>query len=97
SNGLFPLAKDENRTWFFLTPPSPPWAAFFVTSKMAHVVWRTPLTLDNKLMTFRLDDQILHIRHDRLLQAVQDCKKAGALLAEVAATGDKRAKPKKKP
>lgn len=95
-DGLYGLAKDENRTWFFLTPPSPPWAAFFVTSKMSHVTWRTPLTLDNSLMVMRLDDQILHIRRVRLMQAIDDCKRAGALLAQEngnAASTKKKTKP----
>jgi CRISPR type IV-associated protein Csf1 len=97
-DGLFSLTRDDYRTWFFLTPPVPPWAAFFVTTNMAHVAWRTPLTLDNKLMAFRLDEQIMHIRHDLLLMAVNDCKRAGVLLADAASNGDTQlGKAKKKP
>lgn len=83
--GLFAIGKDENREWFFRTPPAPPFAAFFVTAKMAHVAWRTPLTLDKNLITVRLNDQLLTIRHDRLMQGIEDCKRAGELLAEAGA------------
>lgn len=71
-DGVYSLAKDTDRAWLLLTPPDPPWLAVIADSTLQHLVWRTPLTLDNRAMRIRLGkDTILTINPDRLQQALQ--------------------------
>jgi CRISPR type IV-associated protein Csf1 len=73
--GVFSLNKDEHRTWFLLTPPEPPFVAVVSTSKnffvAMHLHWRTPVTLDKRLLYVRVGDKVYQIRHPLLLQAIE--------------------------
>lgn len=71
--GAFSIRKDVNRSWFLLTPPEPPWVAVVSDVKQCHMIWRTPVTVDNNLMIVRFGARIFRIRRQRLLQAIDDC------------------------
>lgn len=82
-DGVYSIGKDAERAWFLLTPPKPPYVAVVSDTKQAHLIWKTPPTLDENLMIVRLGQQILRIRRPRLLQAIKDCQLAAdALNAE---------------
>lgn len=69
--GAFSLAKDNDRAWLLLTPPAPPWLAVIGDSTLQHLVWRTPPTLDNRLMFIRLGKEtVFRIRPDLVKEAL---------------------------
>jgi len=71
TEGCYSLATDASRAWLLLTPPKPPWLAVIGDSTLQHLVWRTPLTLDNDLMRIRLGKEaVLTIRRPFLLEAL---------------------------
>jgi len=74
SEGAFSLGTDSARTWLLLTPPEPPWVAVITDSKQSHMIWRTPVTVDNNLMTIRYGGRLLRIRRSILMEAIQDCQ-----------------------
>lgn len=81
-DGVYPIGKDAERAWFLLTPPKPPFVAVVSDTKQAHLIWKTPPTLDENLMIVRLGQQILRIRRPHLLQAIKDCQLAADALTE---------------
>lgn len=80
ADGVYPIRKDCHRTWFLLTPPEPPFVAMIGLTKSQHLAWRTPVTLDKRLITVRLGEELVTIRHPYLLQAVAVCHRAAARL-----------------
>jgi CRISPR type IV-associated protein Csf1 len=91
-DGAYSISKDVNRAWFLLTPPEPPWVAVVSDTTQAHLIWRTPVTVDNELMIVRMGARLLRIRRQRLLQAIDDCQvAANALVSQRAASGKRSA------
>lgn len=82
-DGVYPIGKDDNRAWFLLTPPQPPYAVV-VSNRSAtstfHLHWRTPVTLSNELVLVRVDDQVLRIRRKLLLGALAACQEVATLM-----------------
>lgn len=72
-DGAFSLKKDVHRAWFLLTPPEPPWVAVVSDTKQCHMIWRTPVTVDNNLMIIRFGARLFRIRRQRLIKAIDDC------------------------
>lgn len=73
-DGVYNLNKDEARAWFWLTPPDPPFVAVIHNgSALAafHYVWRTPVTLDKRLIAVNFDGVIAHVRHEAILRSVE--------------------------
>lgn len=79
-DAVYPIRKDIHRAWFLLTPPEPPYVAVVSDTKQAHLIWRTPPTLDNRLMIVRLGGRILRIRRPILERALVDCQIAADAL-----------------
>lgn len=81
--GVYPIGKDDNRAWFLLTPPEPPYSVV-VSNRSAtatfHLHWRTPVTLSNNLVLVRVDDQVLRIRRQLLLEALDVCQEVATLM-----------------
>lgn len=91
-DGAYSIGKDVNRAWFLLTPPEPPWVAVVSDTTQAHLIWRTPVTVDNELMIVRLGARLLRIRRQRLWQAIEDCQvAANALIVQREASGKRSA------
>lgn len=78
ANGLYPIGTDDNRAWFLLTPPEPPFAAVVSTRSATaafHLHWKAPVTIDRQFISVQVDDQALHIRHPVLLAALAACQR----------------------
>lgn len=72
--GVYNLNKDEARAWLWLTPPEPPFAVVIHGgSALAafHYVWRTPVTLDKRLIAVNFDGTIAHVRHAAIEKSMQ--------------------------
>lgn len=87
-NGAFPIGKDVNRAWFLMTPPEPPWVAVISQTTLSHLIWRTPVTIDNNLMIVRLGPRLLRIRRNLLLQGIADCQVVAEALSAAAVVQD---------
>ncbi|PIV35212.1 MAG: hypothetical protein COS34_03435 [Lysobacterales bacterium CG02_land_8_20_14_3_00_62_12] len=77
AEGAFSLATDAARTWFFLTPPRPPFVAVIADSMLQHLVWRTPICCSQDLITFRHGAKLHSVRRRRLIDAVAQLKEYG--------------------
>ncbi len=80
TDGVYPINTDDARAWLWLTPPKPPFAVVINHSTMAafHYFWRTPVTLDDRLITMNVDGVIYEVRRPMLLKALEH----GAYLIE---------------
>lgn len=73
AKGIYPISKDENRAWFLLTPPEPPFSVVVSTGAFTaafHLHWRTPVTLSKDLINVRIDDIVSSIRRPVLERAI---------------------------
>jgi CRISPR type IV-associated protein Csf1 len=80
AEGVYPINTDDARAWLWLTPPKPPFAVVINHSTMAafHYFWRTPVTLDEKLVSMNVDGVIYEVRRSKLTKALEH----GAYLIE---------------
>lgn len=80
SEGIYPINTDDARAWLWLTPPKPPFAVVINHSTMAafHYFWRTPVTLDDRLIQMNVDGVIYEVRRPNVLKAIEH----GAYLIE---------------
>ena len=72
-DGVYNLNKDEARAWFWLTPPEPPFVVVIhggSTMAAFHYVWRTPVTLDKRLVAVNFDGVIAHVKRASITGAV---------------------------
>ena len=81
-DGVYSLNKDSHRAWFWATPPKPPYVVVINHSTLGafHYVWRTPVTLDNRLVWFNLDGRVMQARRGDLSLALSHAKKITDLL-----------------
>lgn len=79
-NGIYNLNTDAARSWFWLTPPDPPFSVVINHSVQAtfHYFWRTPVTLDSRIVNLNLEGTVYQIKRQRVLQAID----AGKLLLD---------------
>jgi CRISPR type IV-associated protein Csf1 len=72
ADGIYNLGKDESRAWFWLTPPEPPYAVVINHSTLGafHYFWRTPVTLDNRLVQLNVDGTVYEVRRQRVQKAL---------------------------
>lgn len=68
--GIFPIAKDVHKAWLFTTPPPAPFLAVHSSSTMQHLSWRTPVTVDNKLIRLRYGPTLYSIRPSAMREAL---------------------------
>lgn len=86
--GAYPISTDDNRTWFLLTPPEPPFTVMVSNTKnFMHILWKTPVTLSHEMMFIGWPHKIMTIRHKTLLKAVEVCKEISNLYMETKTTG----------
>lgn len=71
---IYPFAKKVDRGFFLINPPEPPFAMVIGVSKQQHVVWRSPINLNNRRFQIQLGDDRVAIRHSRLMDAVNAVK-----------------------
>ena len=79
-NGAYPLNTDNNRAWFFLNPPRPPYLVTIANARSQHLVWRTPVTLDNEMISVRFGLNLYTIRHTLLMRQVDLCLEAADII-----------------
>jgi len=72
--GAFPLYKTENKKWFLLNPPEPPFVAVISDAKIQHILWKTPITRSKELILLQLGNRLLSIRMAKVKQAFALCQ-----------------------
>jgi CRISPR type IV-associated protein Csf1 len=70
----WPIVRGENRAWFILHPPEPPFAIIFSDAKLQHLLWRTPLTLDVDHWNIQMGARTLTMRRQVVLAAGRACQ-----------------------
>ncbi|ENP0619773.1 hypothetical protein JTL48_27465 [Pseudomonas aeruginosa] len=68
--GVYPIAKDVHKAWLFLSPPDPPFVAVISASTMAHLVWRTPVSLSKERFFLRYGNDLFTIRPEKINSAI---------------------------
>lgn len=68
--GVYPIAKDIHKAWLFLSPPEPPFVAVISASTMAHLVWRTPVSLSKERFYLRYGNDLFTIRPEKISSAI---------------------------
>ena len=95
-DGAYPIMKDDNRAWFLLTPPEPPFIVIMKSiSNSQHLVWRAPMTYSTEAIQLRFGPNVLTIRHSVLMKAVAICQELGDAVTtarQEKETGKKKAK-----
>jgi len=66
---VFPISKDIHKAWLFLDPPPAPFLAVHASSTMQHLTWRTPLTLDSRLIQIRFGQNLYQVRPEVISKA----------------------------
>jgi len=84
--GVYPLTKDAYRAWFFLTPPALPYVAVVGTTQLQHLIWRTPVTLDDRIQIVRVGSRLLRIRRCLLRQGLEAARRIADALGAAAPT-----------
>jgi len=71
ADGVFSISKDVEKAWLFLTPPPAPFMVLHSSSTMQHLSWRTPITLDNRLIRVRFGLRNFTVRPAIIKQALE--------------------------
>lgn len=98
--GAFPIAKDNNRTWFLLNPPKTPFVVTAsATINFQHVVWKAPVSLSPDMIFIAWPTRIMTIRHKVLMRAVEACSRISleVVALKESANNDPKSKKKKAP
>lgn len=90
AEGVFKLASNEDQAAFLLNPPEPPFVAILSTRQQQHMIWRTPVSMSQALFYVRMDGDILTIRRQHLMDALQAWKHTVDLMANTLPEGRKR-------
>lgn len=75
--GSYSILKDNNRAWFLLTPPKPPFFVVLNTSgnmlATMHLHWRAPVSVDINLIQVMTQAGVMTIRRPVMLRALEWC------------------------
>jgi CRISPR type IV-associated protein Csf1 len=76
-HGRYSLGTDAARAWFWETPPPPPYVVVMnhSTTVVSNYVWRTPVTLDNRVVWANIDNTIHQIRRDRVINGLKHARR----------------------
>lgn len=88
-DGYYSIARKENRSWAFLTPPEPPFAICIQNAQQQHVVWRAPVSLSKDILMVRVGEQVIRLRRPALVAA----RSVALMLNEQLAQSDVKRKP----
>jgi len=69
---ILPFHKLTHKKWLLLHPPEPPFVVLQSDAKLAHMVWRTPVTISKDLWYVRLGKRQLIVRMP-LVRAALEC------------------------
>ena len=90
-DGAMTIHKDIDIAAIMRFLPEPPLAIHYATIKQQHLIWRTPLTLDSRLIAFRMGDSVTLVNRDRLISLAKDYREM------IKHINEKRAEQKLKP
>lgn len=90
AEGVFPISKVENRKYFLLNPPEPPWAILVSAAKLEHLVWRAIPTIDNRFVQVLHGGDCLTVRLRNLSEYAADCKQLTDMLIAKVSEGKGR-------
>jgi CRISPR type IV-associated protein Csf1 len=68
------LLRQEYRAWFWSNLPEPPFVVAFNNTKMGHVAWKAPVTLDSRAVWVQHGMQAWPVRAHRLAEWVKAAK-----------------------
>lgn len=68
--GFYRIRKSEELLYFLQHPPTAPYVMTVSTLKVQHVVWRSEINLDPKLMRLVMDGHLFTVRRDLVLKAL---------------------------
>ena len=85
---VIPAAKLVHKKWLLLNLPEPPFVFLQTDTKLAHMIWRTPLTVSKELLFVRLGARQLLVRM-ALVRKATEC------FAGIADRFEAKAHPKK--
>lgn len=86
-NGVFKLASSEDMCAFILTPPTVPLVAIYNTRKQQHMIWRTPVCMNQDVLIVRLDDELLCINRKLAIQGVKAWQTTLAIMKKMGIKG----------
>jgi len=86
-DGIFPAASNVHIAYWLLNPPDGPWMWVQGDQKKQHIIWRTPVNTSRDVYQVRNGEQVLTVRRQRLLPAVEAARR----LARAASAGRKGA------
>lgn len=72
--GVFRVARKEHRLWLLQGGLEPPFAILLADTKLAHLAWRTPLTLSNDLLLVRMSNRTFSVDMKVVRSAVEACR-----------------------
>lgn len=76
-DGIYNLNTDDARAWFWSTPPKPPFSVVINHNTMGafHYYWRTPVTLDDRIVSINVDGTLYQVHRVRVLNAIAAASK----------------------
>ena len=74
--GCYAIGTDANRSWLWLSPPKPPFVVIINSSTTGafHYLWKTPVTIDTRLMSVNFDGAVAQVRQSAIAQACGHAK-----------------------
>ena len=91
AEGVYPIGKGENRAWFLVHPPKPPFVVVFSDSKLQHLLWRAAVTLDADNWQVQVGPRTMLVRRLLVLRAVEAAH--AVIAAHAAGVGGKKKPP----
>lgn len=86
-DGVYKLASNEDVQAFMLRPPKTPFVAIFNSRQQQHMIWRTPLSLSQDVMTVRVDDDLIRIDRQLALDGARAWRTVEACMKTIGMKG----------
>ena len=91
NEGVYRIASLENRKYFLLNLPEPPWAMLIGEGKNDHLIWKAIPTIDNRYIQVCYSGESMVIRSNMLQKAIGWCQELTERLNEFNAKAKKNA------
>lgn len=88
------FASNNDRAYFLLNPPKPPFIMLGTDATQQHLIWRCPVSVSKDVFFVRYGHRLLRIRHAKLLQAVDASKRLSEKLTANQAANAGKGRPK---
>lgn len=72
-HGVYNIGTDAARGWLWTNPPEPPFVVVINSNTTAafHYIWRTPVTLDRRLIMVNFDGAVVPVRPAAIRKALE--------------------------